>query len=400
MNIKVVDSIMGSGKTSAAITKMNEDKDSKYIFITPYLNEVDRVKAQCSIRKFVEPENKGIGKLENLHYLLGKGYNIASTHALFKSYNEYTKELLKVNQYTLILDEVFNVLEVVEISQSDLKMLFDTGIISVKDDFYIVWHDDDYTGKFSYIKEVAETNNLMLVEDTLLVWNFPIDIFTAFKDIYLLTYMFDAQIQKYYYDLHNVDITYFGTARVNGKYVFSDIPEVPPYVSELKNKIHVLDDEKLNIIGDNEYALSSSWYNREKVKRNKPMLKMLKNNLANVFIHKFKTSSDLNMWTTFKDYQVILGGKGYKKGFVPINARATNEYKNKKNLAYCTNVFFHPYIKKFFISRGVDVLEDKYALSELIQWIWRSAIRDGEDISIYIPSSRMRNLLVEYLDSL
>lgn len=40
----------------------------------------------------------------------------------------------------------------------------------------------------------------------------------------------------------------------------------------------------------------------------------------------------------------------------------------------------------------------RWALSEMIQWIWRSAIRDGEDIYIYIPSERMRNLLSDWID--
>ena len=39
-----------------------------------------------------------------------------------------------------------------------------------------------------------------------------------------------------------------------------------------------------------------------------------------------------------------------------------------------------------------------YALSEMIQWIFRSRIRNNEDINIYIPSSRMRNLLIEFLE--
>lgn len=44
IKIKVCDSIMGSGKTESAITQMNEDLDSRYIFVTPYLSEVERIK--------------------------------------------------------------------------------------------------------------------------------------------------------------------------------------------------------------------------------------------------------------------------------------------------------------------------------------------------------------------
>ena len=39
-----------------------------------------------------------------------------------------------------------------------------------------------------------------------------------------------------------------------------------------------------------------------------------------------------------------------------------------------------------------------YSLSVLIQWIWRSAIRDGEEIWIYIPVQRMRELLEQWID--
>ena len=39
-----------------------------------------------------------------------------------------------------------------------------------------------------------------------------------------------------------------------------------------------------------------------------------------------------------------------------------------------------------------------FALQEMLQWIWRSAIRDGKPIDLYIPSERMRSLLVEWLD--
>jgi len=56
-----------------------------------------------------------------------------------------------------------------------------------------------------------------------------------------------------------------------------------------------------------------------------------------------------------------------------------------------------PYIVQFFKDRGVEVDNDSFALSEMIQWVWRSGIRDHKPINIYIPSSRMRNLLKDWL---
>ena len=57
-----------------------------------------------------------------------------------------------------------------------------------------------------------------------------------------------------------------------------------------------------------------------------------------------------------------------------------------------------PIVKTFIESRGVKVNQDQYALSALVQWIFRSAIRDGKPITLYIPSERMRGLLVDWLN--
>ena len=54
--IKIVDSIMGSGKSQMAIQMMNEDVESDFIYITPYLDEIRRIKQNCTNRKFTEPK--------------------------------------------------------------------------------------------------------------------------------------------------------------------------------------------------------------------------------------------------------------------------------------------------------------------------------------------------------
>lgn len=389
---------MGSGKTSAAINQIKKDVFNKYIYITPYLDEVERIKTECSDRKFVSPQNKGDGKLENFHYHLGNNQNIVSTHALFKNYNEYTLELIKNGGYKLILDEVVDVVEKLNIHKDDIKLLIDQKVIKVEKDDKVIWLDEEYNGDFKkYLKPMVKSHNVILYDEHLLLWTFPIEVFQAFKEVIVLTYLFDAQVQKYYYDIHNVDFEYIGTKKINDKYCFTDTPQIPKYTRILIDKIHIVEDEKLNVIGDYEYALSASWFKREKDVRQKPLIKKMKNNLQNVFTNKFKSPSSENMWTTYKDYKGLLSGKGYTSGFLSYNIRATNDYKNKTRLAYCANIYFNPYLKNYFLDRGVNVKEDKFALSELIQWIWRSAIREGNEIWIYIPSKRMRELLQNWL---
>ena len=127
------------------------------------------------------------------------------------------------------------------------------------------------------------------------------------------------------------------------------------------------------------------------------MLKALQKNLINVFKNKWNVGTDQNLWTVFKDYRDLIKGKGYTKGFLSCNVRATNAYRDRDHLAYCVNIFYNPLLKNYFKDHGVNVQEDEYALSEMIQWIWRSAIRDGKEIWVYVPSRRMRDLLKQWL---
>lgn len=104
------------------------------------------------------------------------------------------------------------------------------------------------------------------------------------------------------------------------------------------------------------------------------------------------------MWTTFKKFRSKLKGKGYTNSFVPLNCRATNDYAKSKFLVYPVNVYPNVGVSQFFSQRGLKIDDDNYALSELVQWIFRSSIRNGEDIHIYLPSKRMRGLLENWLE--
>jgi hypothetical protein len=44
------------------------------------------------------------------------------------------------------------------------------------------------------------------------------------------------------------------------------------------------------------------------------------------------------------------------------------------------------------------VSEESFALGEMVQWIYRSQIRNGKPITVYVPSRRMRELLIDWLN--
>lgn len=392
----VVDSIMGSGKSSFAIQKMSEDKEGKYVYITPFLSEVQRIKDNCSSKKFVEPKNIGSGKLDSFNKLLQKGKNIASTHALFKMADDDTKDLIKANDYTLILDEVMDVITQIPLESGDLKLMMNEELIVIHDNGIVEWNESkaDYNSRYNDIKNMCKNKSVFMVNNCLLMWTFPVEVFKSFKEVYVLTYLFKGQIQRYYYDLYNIEYDY-KSIRYNdstGKYELCDYIAVDD-LSKVKELIHIIpDDDKINRVGDNKFAFSKSWFGKKEV-----LYPSIIKNLENFFKNKCKSKSADNMWATFKDYKGKISGNGYTKGFISLGARGTNDYIDKKNLAYCANNFLNPMVEQFFHNNDVTVDEDVYALSELIQWVWRSQIRRGDEINLYIPSSRMRELLLNWL---
>ena len=422
--IKVVDSYPGSGKTSYAIQTINSyDDDVKVIYITPFLKEVDRILKDCARKNFIQPDRKlgGGSKLNHLIALISQGKNIVSTHALFSNITDELIDALKTHDYVLYLDEVFQTVEKYSIhsevgkesdefiTRQDVGSLIAKGYIERDDDYAIRWIDNEHLlSKYIPLKRLADRGLLYFVDETLLLWSFPVEVFMegVFSQIFILTYKFDCQLQAYYYNYFNVPYVKYHVENKNNKYEIyktSDNKREKDWKKIISKKIHILDNPKLNRIGDShrdargkiiDTALSATWYDN-----NKELLPNIRENLSNYFKHIQKGSATKRLWTCFKgDVSKIKSKNVSSRSWLALNARATNQYLDRTILAYLINRYVDPFYIKFFQKKDIIINQDEYALSELIQWLWRSAIREMEDVYIYIPSHRMRTLLEEFLN--
>lgn len=381
---------MGSGKTSWSIQHINRNIFDNFLYITPFLDEVNRI-IKNSNRDFKQPINKGNGKLDSINELLACQSDIASTHELFKHLDEESRENIKEGHYTLILDEVLNVIEPYDnIRNDDMKLLKESGCVTVDDDGFVIWNKEkmDYDTKYNEIKILADNRSLIYINQKLLLWRYPPEIFTLFDKIYILTYLFESSILKNYFDLYQIEYEQKSISEQDGEYHIIDffVPDTSIYIE----KINIYNGKLNENIYQKINGLSVTWF---RAKINQDNIKQIKRNLYNYFSNILSVKAETIMWTTFKDYRNRLKGKGYSNQFVSYNCRSTNDYDDRFNLAYCVNVYLHPGITQFFKQRRINIDEDLYGLSEMIQWIWRSRIRKGENINIYIPSMRMRNLL-------
>ena len=393
---------MGSGKSSGAINYIKSlSQDTKVIYVTPYLDEVERIKQSCADRKFKSPNwNKG-RKITDLKELIRAGENVVTTHALFHNFDDELIDMCWNQNYILFLDEVTEVIEPHEglRSRNDLDLFLNNYGYIDSSTGIVKWRKGvEYTGnKFATEKMHCKNGSLAYYGGGIMMWLFPVKVFNAFREIFILTYMFDCQLQAYYYRYLGVEYRHIylkGDDYTNVTFT-EDPSERTTVKKDYSSLINIVEDNRLNRIGDKDTALSKSWYERNK---NTGGLDILRDNLTNYFINITGKGVSHNLWTTFADYRPHLKGKGYTKGFEALNARATNRWRNCDCVAYTVNRYLNPLVAQFFKLADVDIDQSKYATSEMLQFIWRSAIRDGKPITIYIPSHRMRGLLKDWIE--
>lgn len=421
MKVKVLDAIMGSGKTQRLISDVSK-LSNPVIYITPLLSECHRfagtvldengvvVKDDLGFpyydmshplanKKFKHPNNKNKfgSKLESLLQLVRNGENIVSTHALFRSLTkEVVDEIIK-HEYVLIIDEALTVWERYVIvkdlnkyeenidctsTDKEIISLIKSGIIEVDPVGMLHWQWDKFpTVVNTHYEETAmlcDNKQLIIVNGNVVFWEYPIWVLEAFKEVWIGTYRFEGSMFSEYLKLHGVEY---------------EVEKFGCTPSEYKHLISVVDDKKLNSCGDGTYALS---YSSLAIKGQG--VEVLKNNLVNFFRHKTKSKKEERLWSTFSKKKASISAGNYSGCWLSYNTKATNEYKDAKYVAYMVNVFANTGILAMLKHRACEFSQEEYALSIMVQFIWRSAIRDKKPITVYIPSKRMRNIFLNWLN--
>jgi group I intron endonuclease len=204
-------------------------------------------------------------------------------------------------------------------------------------------------------------------------------------------------------DLFDIEQTYLDSLDINSNYnilsystwkynsEFEESYDIVNFQLELADKLllkknlTIIKNEKLNLIGKDKTALSKAWYNKNSV----ATIKRLKNNLFNFY--QTTVNKEAIYWTSFTIGQNDMNSKGLIKRYISL----VDKPKIKcNNLAYLANNFINPNIQ-----RATNINSDDFAINILLKWI--VSVADILDpINIYIPSSRMRNLLIDWLDKL
>ena len=433
--IKVIDAPCGFGKTSWAIQEIRENPDKSYVYCTPLLDEIQRIRSACGYDNVKEPIPYNGTKIDDFDELLARCENVAVTHSTFLNATANTIQNIAEGDYTLILDEVlevvtdFNSTQTVEASpkqaivKSDIEYLLSKNAISIDSFGKVSWLDGEQGAdfKFSAVKKYADSGRLYCVNGYFLLTVFPPEIFRAFKNVYVCTYLFEGTMFDNYFRLYGIEYETVSIGRDKISHYcllpYSDIAD-KGFRHKCQELISMPIEEKYLI----PKGLSKSWYEKAKTED----LEQLKKLVLSYKAKYLKTAkAESIMWTCPKDNKSQLEGKGYTiirqmtkeekqlpekerkqletelSCFVPCNARATNIYRERWALMYLTNTHLKPmYIHFFQNAGGITPDSEHFALTTLIQWLCRSRLRDGKPVVLYLPSKRMREQLSGWLKGL
>lgn len=403
--IEVLDAIMGVGKTEAIIDWMNNNPDNKYIYVSPLLSETEvRIPDGCLALNFKAPNTDEFDtKAEHLYHLLNKGENVAITHSLFTDLTTKHVFAIDKNDYTLIIDEEIDFVYSYEgaYKPTDIETLLNSGHITIDEDNLgrVDWLWDDSSFKegsiYTRLKNLSELEMLYVAKrsKSMMVIQLPISLVKAVNRCIVISYMFNGSVMDNFMRMRGLDIKPF--TEVTLSRTERQIKE------NARNLIEIFTTP--GVEGVNNLAFSVNWYKNT-------TSKTTWNKVANAIRSACRkaNSADDVMYTVQKDSVIKKSSKSKvkmrirdysaEKCYVSCNTRATNDYSDKSVLVHCYNRYPNAKILSYLQDYGFVVDSDRFALSELVQWVWRSRIRKGQNIKICIIPIRMKRIFISWLN--
>ena len=391
----------GSGKTTSMIEGFRSDR--KYLVIVPLLTEVDRVVEWSKSTPFQQPhanDNNAPTKTESLESMVLQGQNIAATHSLFERLVPLARQGL-LRDYDIIIDEVPEVVRSVS-SKSKVSIeefYLNTGYMTVDTKTGLVrptnkwWsmRDDVDDTLSTTILTYANTGCLYLLEGHLFIWAMPKELLTAGRTTTILTYKSEGSVLSSYLKKLDVPVEVANDNQLEEAFrkkaaeliIIKDIPAL----------------SRLSLSHSGQLAgMPNSNYCRTVVNA----LKNLRGRqLKDVPAEKILITCAKDGWYKSGDKTAAGPFASGSKLFQGANwvakvTRGTNDYAHCSHLIYLYDQHMNPYVARW-LEDNSRAFDDAYALTELIQWVWRSSVRNGQSITLYLPSPRMRQLMEEWL---
>lgn len=410
--IKVIDYIMGSGKTRHIFKWMLENPDNRYIYVTPLLSEAeDRAANELAPLDVKIPcAEDGGSKSAAILKLLMDGENIATTHSLFLLLSPAHVAAFQDKNYTIIMDEAVDFIEPYSGLRSvDIKTAFESGhaVPDFDNRGRVSWTwDVPELHHFRQMRDLCDLGSLYITKGNRMMLNtqIPPVILEKAKDVYVLTYKYKSSNMCAFMKMFGFD------------YELVDIPELVQREKEVKDSlrenIELVELPNITKVASKAgfYVMSHSWWgNASKEDDQAKVMSVVGNYIYNNKLQDkffFTCPKDVvegrNSLCAKHKPRCLVNSTSSVNGALPkwlySGTKATNLYSNKTICFYLSNVFQNVSVAAYLKDYEIAVEVDEYALSEMLQFIWRGCIRKGEKMQLVIAAPRMRALFEKWLN--
>lgn len=403
--VTIRDRHCGYGKSTDIIKSLTPDRS--YLIVLPLQTEVERFIDEAPI-DLVQPSDKGTHsrKRDHLRELLMGGHSVVTTHALFSDVAYLAKEGLLLG-YDVIVDEVLSVAQCVTqelltpgakakgVTTKSWKGLYlDHGFATVDPDTGLVQPTEEWEEKQDLpelskpLFNMAKAESLFSVGDNVLVWELPPILLKAVGSLTILTFLAEGSLMASFMRRNRIKFTHD-----------RDLSSEQKFREEAKRLIEVRDMPSVNQLRFSFKGQQTM--SKENHKTVSTALKKTRERLLHgIDKDQIMITCSKSMWYAANGRPgPFASGSRMFEGthWVPNTTRGTNNYRHCSHLFYLWDQNLNPRIAEF-LGTHTQRHRDMYAVSELIQWVYRSRVRDGEPITLFMPSSRMRRLLQRWLD--
>ena len=383
--VTFIDRPCGTGKTTALIESLQPDR--KYLIVVPLLDEADRIikgAAQRGVTLYA-PEANGQTKSQHLLDLTFDDQSIVCTHKLFLEAD------ISFAGYEVHIDEAVDVVwPMSKLSWRDFKaFVLDRGLATVDAQGFVrpeeAWFDEPLTDALGKARDLAANGVLVLTKAHQFLKVLPRRLFEVSKSCTVHTYMAETTMLVAYMRKLGLDYTIHKDEA--GDAAFRQSISKRLTIKKLDSKIETLSFS---------YSAQNK-HNKQKQERVALSLRNLRSReLVGVEPSSIMVSCKKSNWED---------GKGpYAKGstlakephWLEAKKKATNAYRHCTHMVYLNDLHLPPSIKLWL---GLDdAQQDEWAKGTLVQWVFRSALREpeGPKVTFYSPSKRMRGLLNQY----
>lgn len=406
--IEVLDAIMGSGKTQGIIKWMLDNPNNKYLYISPMLTEVEeRIPRACEALEFVFPTTEEYTtKSKHLLALLKAGCNISFTHSLFSELSKQHLEQIKNQKYVMVIDEEVSLIEPYKgkYKKGDILSLEAAKHIKVDEDnlgkVEWLWDEMEEGTQYSDLKRLCSIDMLYCSKRSrdMMVTQLPMALVESSERTIILSYLFKGSVMESFLKLKGLEVVDFTEVKL--------MKDTPTVLKQAKELINFCNLPSTNAVKN--YGMTNTWYS---VNATKDQFKKLGGAIRSVYRKVGKDNLLLTMPkdSTLKEVKnkkntrlVIPKEVNVDNVFLYCGARATNDYAHKTTVLHAYNRFVNTVVKAYLQDYGAELDaipdDDQFALSEMVQWIWRTRIRNDQPIDVYILPSRMEKLLKDWLD--